>query len=101
MINFAGKENFVWWTGVVEDVDDPEKLGRVRVRIIGLHESNLVTEDLPWASPIMPLNSASAGGIGTSPTGVIVGSWCLGFLEMENMHKTQLYGVRCQVKLYQ
>lgn len=79
MINFAGKENFVWWTGVVEDVDDPEKLGRVRVRIIGLHESNIVTDELPWASPIMPLNSASAGGIGTSPTGVVVGSWCMGF----------------------
>ena len=79
MLNFAGKDNFVWWTGVVEDVNDPEKLGRVRIRIIGYHEEFVQTEELPWASPIMPMNSASAGGIGISPTGVIEGSWCLGF----------------------
>lgn len=75
-----GNDNFVWWTGIVEDVNDPEKLGRVRVRVIGVHDdATVTTEQLPWASPIMPLNSASAGGIGTSPTGVIEGSWCMGF----------------------
>ncbi len=79
MLNFAGKDDFVWWTGVVEDVNDPEKLGRVRLRIIGFHEEFVEKEQLPWASPIMPLTSASAGGIGISPTGVIEGSWCLGF----------------------
>ena len=28
---------FVWWQGVVEDRDDPLKLGRCRVRIVGYH----------------------------------------------------------------
>jgi hypothetical protein len=40
------------WQGVVEDRQDPLKLGRCRVRIIGLHSPNrniLPTEFLPWA----------------------------------------------------
>ena len=32
--------NFVWWQGVVEDRDDPELLGRCRVRILGYHTDN-------------------------------------------------------------
>ena len=30
-----------WFTGVVEDRDDPQELGRVRVRIFGLHTDDL------------------------------------------------------------
>lgn len=74
--------DFEWFQGVVEDIFDPEGLGRVRVRIFGLHtedKSMLPTENLPWASPIMPLTSASINGVGTSPTGVINGSWVIGF----------------------
>lgn len=74
--------DFTWWQGVVEDVFDPEGLGRVRVRVFGVHtedKSVLPTEYLPWASPMMPLNSASLNGIGTSPTGVTTGAWCIGF----------------------
>jgi hypothetical protein len=82
MINYTGKDSFVWWTGVVEDIDDPEKLGRVRVRIFGVHEDDVTkvpTFRLPWAYPIMPVNSASISGIGTSPTGILVDSWVVGF----------------------
>ena len=28
-----GAEGFSWWFGVVEDREDPQKLGRVKVRI--------------------------------------------------------------------
>ena len=35
MQNFMGMDGFIWFTGVVEDRDDPSKLGRVRVRIVG------------------------------------------------------------------
>ena len=35
--NFTGKDGFVWWYGVVENVDDPEFLGRCKVRCIGYH----------------------------------------------------------------
>ena len=33
----TGKDGFIWFTGVVEDRDDPDKLGRVRVRAVGYH----------------------------------------------------------------
>ena len=82
MLNFVGKDNFVWWTGIVEDVEnDPLKIGRVRVRIIGYYDEEVSTEELPWAMPIMPIHSASLAGVGTSPTGVMVGSWCVGFFK--------------------
>ncbi len=29
--------NFIWFMGVVEDIDDPLKINRVRVRCIGFH----------------------------------------------------------------
>lgn len=40
------------WQGVVEDRQDPLKIGRCRVRIFGVHTENkqlLPTEGLPWA----------------------------------------------------
>jgi hypothetical protein len=40
--DFAGKNGFIWWTGVVEDRKDPLKLGRCRVRCIGWHNPNKV-----------------------------------------------------------
>jgi hypothetical protein len=42
---------FYWFIGVVENVNDPEKLGRVRVRTIGkdTHDlSSQPSENLPW-----------------------------------------------------
>ena len=34
---FMGLDGFVWFTGVVEDRNDPFKIGRVRVRCLGYH----------------------------------------------------------------
>ena len=79
---FAGRDGFIWWIGVVEDRGDPMALGRVRVRVFGYHtedKTKLPTGDLPWAFCIQPANSASSGGIGTSPTGPIEGTWVIGF----------------------
>ena len=50
MQNFMGMDGFVWFTGVVEDRNDPSKLGRVRVRVIGHNtddKSIIPTKDLP------------------------------------------------------
>jgi len=77
-----GDNNFYWFMGVVEDRNDPMKLGRCRVRILGYHTDDielLPTEDLPWAVPILPVYSASTSGIGRSPTGVVEGTWVFGF----------------------
>jgi hypothetical protein len=60
--NFAGKDGFIWWTGIVEDRQDPLKLGRCRVRCLGWHATNkmeLPTKNLPWAVPVIPVNSAN------------------------------------------
>ena len=79
---FAGKMGFVWFQGVVEDRNDPEMLGRVRVRCLGFHTENkqeLPTEDLPWAYPIQPITSAAMNGIGTTPIGPVEGTWVFGF----------------------
>jgi len=51
--------HFIWWVGVVEDRQDPLKVGRCRVRILGSHSDSrslIPTEDLPWAMPMIPLN---------------------------------------------
>lgn len=81
-MEFMGQGGFVWWFGVVEDVDDPLRLGRVRVRIFGYHpeEKNRVkTSDLPWAHPLQDIGSASISGVGRSPTGLVTGSHVFGF----------------------
>jgi len=82
VVDYIGKNQFVWWQGVVEDVIDPMKAGRVRVRVVGYHnpsKDELPTKDLPWALPIMPVTSASTTGIGHSSTGLVPGSVVIGF----------------------
>jgi len=74
--------NFVWFIGVVEDRDDPSKLGRCRVRCLGFHTDDiniLPTKDLPWAYPMQPITSASMQGIGETPLGPLNGTWVVGF----------------------
>lgn len=81
-VDYISKHEFVWWHGMVEDVHDPMKAGRVRVRIIGWHnpdKGQLPTKDLPWALPILPVTSASSSGIGHSSTGLVPGSVVIGF----------------------
>lgn len=80
--NTEMNNNLTWFTGVVEDRNDPEKLGRCRVRIFGYHieDTNLLpTNELPWALPMQPITSAATSGIGSSPVGIVTGSWVVGF----------------------
>ena len=77
MKNFIGQDGFVWWIGIVEDINDPLTLGRCKVRCFGYHpakSTNLVpTEDLPFALSIHPLNTPNLYG---TPR---VGEWVFGF----------------------
>jgi putative chitinase len=60
--NFMGLNGFVWFFGVVENRDDPLKLGRVQARIFGWHTDSkmkIPTTDLPWAQPVFPTNSST------------------------------------------
>ena len=57
-----GVNGFVWWEGVVEDNTDPLAIGRCRVRCLGWDSASKLdvpTEDLPWAYPMLPINSPS------------------------------------------
>jgi predicted chitinase len=66
------------YTGCVENREDPLKIGRCQVRIVGLHTENkaiLPTKDLPWAHPMAPVTSASMNGIGWTPVGPVNGTW--------------------------
>lgn len=79
---FIGTEGFIWFLGVVEDNRDPAMLGRVKVRCFGYHttdKSQLPTDDLPWANVVQPTTSAGLRGVGTSPTGLLIGTHVLGF----------------------
>ena len=80
--HFMGADGFIWFTGVVEDRDDPEALGRVRVRCLGYHTEDLndiPTADLPWAHVMHPVTDPSMQGLGNTPSFLVEGSWVVGF----------------------
>lgn len=84
-------QNFV---GVVEDIFDPEHLGRVRVRIIGVHTEDktlVATADLPWATVMTPTTSPSISGLGETPY-LMMGSWVVGFFHDEAMQDPIIIG---------
>lgn len=76
-----------FWYGVVEDRMDPLMLGRLRVRIFGIHSPLKVaaeyegspTESLLWCYPLQPITSAAISGVGHSPTGPVEGTHVVGF----------------------
>ena len=70
MIENGGGQFYV---GVVEDRNDPLNVGRVRVRVVGLHyhdKTILPTNMLPWALVMQPV----AGGTGTVVSGPAEGT---------------------------
>ena len=80
--NFLGFNNFIWFTGVVEDRNDSLFLGRVRVRCVGIHTQDkevLPTSDLPWAQVVLPVTSPGISGLGQSPSFLVEGSWVFGY----------------------
>lgn len=65
-------EQITYWFGVVEDINDPMQLDRVRVRVYGAHSANkqisdidgTPTEHLMWMNTIMPVTQAQFSGVG-------------------------------------
>lgn len=79
-----------WFIGVVEDINDPEGLERVKVRFYGYHTDHkdyLPTDKLRWARVLDPTTSASVSGVGES-NGLVNGSWVMGmFLDGSDMQQ--------------
>lgn len=96
MQNIFNRDGFNWFIGVVEDRDDPEQLGRVKVRVFGYHSDDkalLPTDDLPWCIPIHPITSAAVSGVGISPVGPLPGTWVIGFfLDGTDMQQPAFFG---------
>lgn len=44
------------WVGLVEENKDPDKLGRVKVRVQSVYD-DIPLEDIPWANPVKSLSS--------------------------------------------
>ena len=84
---FMGLDGFVWFIGVVENRNDPAKLGRVQVRCLGFHTEDLTdipSVDLPWAHVMMPVTDPSMQGLGNTPSFLVEGSWVVGFFRDAN-----------------
>lgn len=79
-MSFYG-DSMRWWVGRVISVKDPLKVGRLRVRIYGVHNDDIAEvpeRDLPWASVLLPSTEAGVSGIGRS-TGIKAGAQVMGF----------------------
>ena len=96
--NIMGMSGMVWFIGTVEDrgsgqfsgKKDNLKIGRIKVRIKGLHtenKSDLPTAELPWCQVLMPTTSASISGVGHSPTGIVENSKVIGFFLDGHAHQ--------------
>ena len=89
--HFMGQDGFVWFVGVVEDRNDPEHLGRVRVRCIGYHTNDVIglpTTSLPWAHVMHPVTDPCMHGMGNTPSFLVEGSQVVGFFR--DVEKQQL-----------
>ena len=93
--HFSGLDGFVWFIGVVEDNNDPDKLGRVKVRAYGHHSqdlNNIPLELLPWATVMAPTNDTSMQGQGSFRK-LEPGTWVVGFfLDAEEKQQPVVMG---------
>lgn len=57
----------MFYRGIVEDNNDPSKIGRVKVRIFGIHDdAGVNTSDLPWAEVAGGTEFGLVSGVGIS-----------------------------------
>jgi len=85
----------MFYYGIVEDRNDPLKIGRVRVRVHGLHTDNkslIATPDLPWSQVIMPATTAGLGGFGTQHS-IVEGTTVYGHFRDDDLQDFVVLGV--------
>ena len=82
--------------GIVEDRNDPLKIGRVRVRVHGYHSDDkgkIATPDLPWSHVIMPVTTAGLGGFGNQHN-LVEGTTVFGYFRDDDMQDFVVMGVQ-------
>ena len=103
--NFLGFNGFIWFNGVVEDRNDPQKLGRVRVRCVGIH-----TQDKAVLLAIYLVTGYIAATsryfrIRESPAFFVEGSWVFGYFrdgaDCQEPGNRQFTGVPAELKTQQ
>ena len=58
-----------WFIGRVISINDPLELGRVRIRIFGIHSGStedIPEADLPWAQTVIPITEGGSSGYGAN-----------------------------------
>lgn len=123
-------DSFRWFMARVVDINDEEKIGRVKIRVIhdqtgelGKVKGNfgIDEDDLLWAYPISSIQSASLSwkkinelefdegdfvpdwidAVGLSPTGIAVGTYVFGFyLDGHEANIPLIFGTYHKVSMY-
>ena len=69
-----------WFIGDVTSISDPLEMGRIRVRVTGIHQDNeqkIPSDNLPWAQTIVPVTEGGTDGLGNI-LGIQVGARVFG-----------------------
>ena len=79
-IGWFGIDKTIFGMGVVEDRNDPSKMGRVKIRVLGFHtadKTKISTDDLPWSQVMLPAGTHTMSGVGESRPGIEEGTWVI------------------------
>ncbi|MBT9159400.1 MAG: hypothetical protein DDT26_00659 [Dehalococcoidia bacterium] len=83
-------DSMCWFMGVIESLDDPGRMNRVKVRCVGHHtedKSLIPTAALPWAPVITNTSNMSAPNF-------VNGDWVIGFfLDGKKAQQPVVFGV--------
>lgn len=60
------------YTGKVVDNNDPDKVGKCKIRVFGIFGSEIQDKDLPWALPEFQFVGSKVGSFVVPPVGAIV-----------------------------
>ena len=95
-------DNARWFIGVATNNLDPLLLGRVQVRILGIHSrrtSDIPDYSLPWATVLQPNTAGGTSGIGMMPQ-ILPGAQVFGmFLDGEISQLPCILGVMPKIEL--
>ena len=82
-----------FYMGVVEDRNDPKKLGRVRVRVFGLHspdrKAEVPVDSLPFSFVMQPANASTSG---PALSQLVEGTWVIVMYMDQNLQDPLVIG---------